>query len=110
MAAHATSRSTIGALLGTVSVAAHSVTKGISVIDTGFSMAKTAADDAARRQSVRSKIDAEVHTETILKEKTMELELQNESINEWLAEKDDRAARFNSTYARLEAALNGKQT
>ena len=109
MAAHATSRTTVGALLGTVTVAAHSLTNGLSVIDTGFGMAKTAADDAAARQSVRSKIDSEVHRETILKEKTMELEMQTESINDWLAEKSDRADRFNSTYARLEAALAGKQ-
>lgn len=109
MATHATTRTAIGALLGTVTVAAGSLSNGISAIDTGFGMIRTAADDAARRQQARSKLDAASYKRQILQEKTMELELQRERIEDWIAEKEDRKDRFNSTYAELEAALRGNE-
>lgn len=107
---HATTRTAIGALLGTITVAAGSLTNGISVIDTGFSMVKTAADDAKRRQDTRSKLDGVTYQETILREKTMELEMQVETINAWIDQNPDRKERFNETYSRLQAALAPSST
>lgn len=101
-----TTRSTYGAILGTVTSAASALTTALSTMDTTVGMAATAIDDAARRQKARSKLDELAYKDSIAKEKSMELELQQESIIDWCDEVEGRAERFKATYDRLRAALD----
>lgn len=103
--AMANTRTTFGALLGTITVAANVVSNSLSTIDTSVGMAATAIDDAARRQQARSKLDALAYKDTIVTEKSMELELQKQQVKDWCAEVEGRTASFNETYNRLMEAL-----
>lgn len=101
----ATTRSTYGSLLGTITTLAQTASNTLSTIDTTIGMASTAIDDAARRQKARSKLDEVAYKETIAKEKAMELELQQEAILDWCEEVEGRAERFKATYDSLRAVL-----
>lgn len=102
----ATSRTTFGALLNTITTAANAVTSTLSTIDTSIGMASTAIDDAARRQAARSKLDQESYKDTITMEKSMELSLQEESILDWIDGDSGRADRYQANYDRLRKLLD----
>lgn len=101
----ANSRTTFGALLGTITVAANTLTNTLSTVDTSIGMVTTTVEDAARRQQARSKLDAHAYKQNIVTEKSMELELAKEQVLDWCSESPDREARFNATYSELMAVL-----
>lgn len=102
----ATSRTAFASLLGTVTMSADTLTGAIGTINTTVGMATTAINDAARRQQARSQLDSESYKDQIAMEKSMELEMQTDSINEWIAQKPDREVRYNATYERLRKLLD----
>lgn len=101
----ATSRTTFGALLGTITTAASAVTNVLDQVNTTVGMAGTALDDAARRQAARSRMDARSYKRVIASEKAMELETLDQSIIDWLGGDLERTARFDKTYADLMEAI-----
>lgn len=102
----ATSRTTFGSILNTITTAADTLTTTLSTIDTSVGMASTAINDAARRQAARSKLDSESYKDQIAMEKSMELSLQEESILDWIDGDANRATRYNDTYAKLRKLLD----
>lgn len=100
------SKSAASALFGTVAATANTVTKAVGTVDTVVGMATTAVEDAARRQKARSTLDTISYKRTIATDKAMELELQKEQVEEWIAQGAGRKERFQSTYDELIAALN----
>ena len=84
----------------------NTVASVFTTANTAVGMATTAVEDAARRQKARSKLDAISYKRTIATNKAMELELQKEQVEEWIAQGTGRAERFQSTYDELIAALN----
>ena len=101
----ATSRTTFGSILNTITTAADMLTTTLNTIDTSVGMASTAIDDAARRQQARSKLDAHSYKRVIATEKAQELESLDQSVIDWLDGDSERTARFDKTYAELMAAL-----
>lgn len=100
-----TSRSTFGAILGTITVASNVISNTLGVIDTTIGMGNIHVNDASRRLTARSTLDAASFKLTIAREKAMEMLIEEQSVIDWCSESPDRAERFAVQYNQFLAVL-----
>ena len=100
-----TSRNAGSAVFGTVVSIADAATKTVNTVTSAIDMAALAVSDAKRRQLARSKMDEYSYKETLSNQKAMELAVQDQMIQDWIDEDQERADSFNLRKSKLMAVL-----
>jgi hypothetical protein len=80
----ANTRMTLGALLGSITTAANTITSTFDAANKGIGMLNRTVSDASDRQNLRSKVDAHTYKTTLIREKAQEETLANLKIAEFI--------------------------
>ena len=103
-----TARNAGSSVFGTVVSIADAATKAVNTVTSTIDMAALAVSDAKRRQLARSKMDEYSYEETLSNEKAMELAIQDQKIQDWIDEDQERADSFNLHKSKLMAILKSQ--
>lgn len=107
MANIANTRVTVGALLGTVTTAASTVTNTFDALNKGIGMLNTAVNDAAFRQDNRSKIDRHLYVNNLIRDTAQQEAEANVRSEEFLKNNPAAAKHYAASYDELSALLKG---
>lgn len=105
----ATSRLTFGAVLGTVSEAAGTVTTVLSTATASVGMLAKFVDDAAEQQRIRSIIDMDSFKEQAAEESAMQEATRKSDILVFCRKSDEHQQLFATAYDRIKILLSEKK-
>lgn len=101
----ATSRMTLGALFGAVTVAANTVSNSLGAINDGVEMLNKTISDASERQKHTSKEDMAAFKATYSLESAQRVQNFQDTLEDWMDQRPDRREKFQATYNRLQASI-----
>ena len=105
MASVSTSRVTLGALFGTVTTAANTVSTTLAGIDKSAGMFNAAVENAAINQQIRHKLDRGTFERTYAMQKALELDSIEQEILNTVGNDPSRQASFNARLSELQELL-----
>ncbi len=105
MANIANTRVTVGALLGTVTTAASTVTNTFDALNKGIGMLNTAVNDAAFRQDKRSKVDRHLYVNNLIRDTAQQEAEATVRSQEFLDNNPKAAAHFKASFDELTELL-----
>lgn len=104
-----TARMTFGTVLGTVSTTAVAVSTVIGTGVKGINMLEKFVDDAAEKQTLRSKLDMESFQVRLVEEVAMEDTERGLKLEEFMSKTPKHAELYKSNYERLQKILAAEQ-
>ena len=103
------SRKALGAIMGTVTTTANTVTSTIDAANKGVGMLNKMVSDAADRQQTRSVLDNHIYTATLHQEKAKELTESRLEVKKFMSQSDDHADMYQTSFQELASILNPTQ-
>ena len=107
--ASATTRLTIGALLGMVGTVANTVTQAVETVGVGVSMLDKFASDAQERQEVRSIVDMDDFENVIREEKAAEQAQRQLEVLKFCNQSEDHSRIYQANYDRIGSLLSARR-
>jgi hypothetical protein len=105
----ATSRMTLGALFGAITVTANTVSNSLGAINDGVEMLNKTISDASKRQQISSKQDMAAFKEQYALETAQKVQEFHDSIEDWIDQRPGRADKFQATLERLQNSINEEE-
>lgn len=102
----ATSRMTLGALFGAITVTANTVSNSLGAINDGVEMLNKTISDASKRQQISSRQDMAAFKEQYALETAQRVQEFHDTITDWIDQRPGRADKFQATLARLQASID----
>lgn len=106
MSTQSSSRQALGAIMGTVTTTAQTVTSTIDAANKGVGMLNKMVSDAAERQQTRSVLDNHIYTATLHQEKAKELTESRRTVDEYIKQSPRHAELYSSAFNELASILN----
>lgn len=101
----ATSRMTLGALFGAITVTANTVSNSLGAINDGVEMLNKSISDASKRQQISSKQDMAAFKEQYALETAQKVQEFHDSIDDWVDQRPGRAEKFKATLERIQNSI-----
>lgn len=101
----ATSRMTLGALFGAVTITANTLSNTLGAVNDGVEMINKTISDASERQKITSKFDMAAFKEQTALETAQRVQEFHDQLGDWIDQRPERADKFKATYDRLLASI-----
>lgn len=106
MTTAATSRVTLGAILGTITTTAHTITSTFDAANKSVGMLNKLVSDASDRQNVRSKLDSAIFKATLHQDKAIELTESRRRIDDYIGQSERHRSLYETAFNELATVLD----